>query len=137
MRQSDTSTEINAVLAWHEAVGEGDVTRFAGLVAPDVELEGLPVEDSSGLAVLSQWVESTRVQLAPRRVFQRGSVVVVEQSALWWSDDGPGVSQPAQAGMLFELADGLIIRIARYPDVARALEAAGLDEGDMAVERVR
>lgn len=137
MRQTDTSPEIDAVLAWHQAVSDGDVSRLTGLVAPEVQLEGWPTEDPSGLAGLSQWVESTRVQLAPRRVFQRGPVVVVEQSALWWSQDAPGVSQPAQAGMVFELVNGSIARLARYPDVARALEAAGLDESDLAVERVR
>ena len=136
MNDSDISAEGNTVLAWHRAVNDGDVSRFSGLVAPDVLLEGLSVEDSSGLEGLSHWVEATRVQLAPRRLFRRGPVVVVEQSAVWWSDDA-NPSQPAQAGMLFELAGGSITRIVRYPDVARALEAAGMDDGDMEVERIR
>jgi len=137
MTQSDVSTETGAVLAWHEAVNDGDVSRLDGLVAPDVQLEGFAEEGSSGLAELNRWVGMTRVQLAPRRVFRRGPVVVVEQSALWWSEDTRRVSQPSESGMVFELAGGSIVRIARYPDAARALEAAGLDEADMEVERVR
>jgi ketosteroid isomerase-like protein len=137
MSQPDVSTEVETVLAWHQAVNDGDVSRFVGVVAPDVELEGIAVEDSAGLDGLSRWVEETKVQLAPRRVFRRDSVVVVEQSALWWAEDARQLSQPAQAAMLFELTDGSITRIVRYPDGARALEAAGLDESDLEVERVR
>lgn len=137
MTQSDVSTETGAVLAWHQAINDGDVSRLDGLVAPDVALEGFAAEGSSGLAELGRWVETTRVQLAPRRVFRRGPVVVVEQSAMWWSEDTRRVSQPSESGMVFELAGGSIVRIARYPDVARALEAAGLDDTDIEVERVR
>lgn len=136
MTEAGRSEEVVAVLDWHRAVNDGDEDAVLALVAPDVALGGPRGHEARGRDELRDWLRRARVQLAPRRVFQRGGTVVVEQSAAWWSDETGELSEPVVAGTVFEVADGLLTSVVRYPDVARALEASGLDERDLVIERV-
>lgn len=136
MNDSDTSDAVKIVLAWHRALNAGDVDALADLVATDVEISGL-TPSANGFDGLRAWVERTHIQMVPRRVFEHGALVVVEQSAAWWSPDDNQLSQPVQAGSVFEVQGRHISRVERHPDIARALEASGLTDHHVVMEWVR
>ncbi len=84
MQEQDGVSEVHVVEAWHAALNEGDVDRLVGLSHPDVEIGG-PRGVGRGVQLLREWVDRANVRLDPRRVFRRGSTVVVEQAGQWRS----------------------------------------------------
>lgn len=121
-------SEIRVVAAWHAALNEGDIDRLVALTHADVEIGG-PRGIAHGADVLRDWVGRANIRLDPRRVFSRDETVVVEQSAAW-RDAGTGaVSGADTVASVFVVRDGRIARVARHPDLAAALTAAGLDDG--------
>ena len=117
-------SEIQTVAAWHDALNSGDVQRLVGLSHPDIEVDG-PRGTSHGGQILPEWVDRANVHLEPRRAFSEADTVVVEQEAEWQSA-GPGSCQ--MVASVFVVDDGLVTSVVRYPDLATALRAAGLDE---------
>lgn len=125
MRESDG----HVVSAWHAALNEGDIDHLVALTHPDVEIGG-PRGTARGADVLRDWVRRAGIRLAPRRVFSREGTVVVEQAAEW-RDAGTGaVTGCDTVASVFAVRDGRVARVVRYPDLAHALDAAGLDQGD-------
>jgi ketosteroid isomerase-like protein len=119
-----TSTELQTVTAWHEALNSGDVERLVELSHPDVEVGG-PRGTAHGAQVLREWVDRANINLRPGRNFRDGDTVVVEQEAEWVSAD-PGSRQTVAS--VFLVHDGLVTSVVRYPGLAEALRAADLDE---------
>ena len=70
--------------------------------------------------------------MQPGRLYRRDSAVVVEESAQWRTADGQ-LTEPQGAACVFGIRAGQVISLFRYPDVASALAAAGLDESDEAL----
>ncbi len=118
-----TSTEIQTVIAWHEALNSGDVERLVRLSHPDVEVGG-PRGAAHGAQVLREWVDRANIQLEPGRIFHKADTVVVEQGAEWISTE-PGSRQTVAS--IFLVHDGLVTSVVRYPGLAEALRAASLD----------
>ena len=116
--------EIQTVIAWHEALNSGDVERLIELSHPDVEVGG-PRGKAHGAQILREWVDRANIILRPGRISHEADTVVVEQEAEWVSAE-PGSRQTVAC--VFVVNDGLVTSVVRYPDLAEALRAAGLDE---------
>src|SRR5438552_2665023 len=119
---------VESVLAWHAALNSADVERVLPLSTDDVEVGG-PRGSGHGADVLRDWVARAGVHLEAGRVFARGEVVVVEQSARWSSPDGK-LADPQTVASVFRVQNGLVSSTVRYPDLPSALEAAGLSISD-------
>ena len=117
------SPEIQTVIAWHDALNDGDVKRLVALSHPDVEVGG-PRGSAHGARILREWVDRANVRLEPGRTFYEAGTVVVEQGAKWQSADPASVQTVAS---VFVVSDGLVTSVVRYPDLASALRAANLD----------
>lgn len=118
-----TASEVRLVAAWHEALNDGDIDRLVELSHPEIEVGG-PRGTGRGVQLLREWVARAEIQLDSRRIFHRAETVVVEQEAKW-REAGQVTQILASA---FVVSDGRISRVTRYPDLARALGAVGLDE---------
>ena len=123
-----TESAAGIVLAWHAALNDGDIARLLSLSSQDVEVGG-PRGAGRGARLLEEWVARSGIRLEPRRVFARDTTVVVEQSARWPAEDG-GFSEPQDAASMFHVEHGAVTSVLRYPDLASAMLAAGLDPSD-------
>jgi ketosteroid isomerase-like protein len=115
--------EFQTVIAWHDALNNGDVDRLVALSHPDVEVGG-PRGSAHGAQILREWVDRAHIRLEPGRTFGEADTVVVEQGAEWQSAE-PGAVQTVAS--VFVISDGLVTSVVRYPDLAAALHAANLD----------
>jgi hypothetical protein len=70
------------VRAWHEALNAADLERLGTLTSTDVEVGG-PQGAGRGIQILEEWVARAGIRLEPLRIFQRGTVLVVEEAAEW------------------------------------------------------
>jgi hypothetical protein len=119
-----TSTEIQTVIAWHEALNSGDVERLVEISHTDVEVGG-PRGTAQGAQVLREWVDRANINLEPGRILHEDDTVVVEQEAEWVSAE-PGSRQAVAS--VFLVHDGLVTSVVRYPGLAEALRASGLEK---------
>ncbi len=124
-----STPEVEAVLAWHEALNAGDAERVAGLSHPEVEVGG-PRGSARGRQVLRDWVGRANISLEPLRSFGRGRTVVVEEAATWRDAETGEAIGEATVATVFELDRGLVSRILRHDGLEDALRIAGLDESD-------
>ena len=115
--------EVRVVRNWHEALNAGDADRLVALSHPDVEVGG-PRGTGHGAELLREWVARAGIRIEPRRAFHRAETVVVEGAAQWGDAETGGQT----VGSIFVVRDGRVSRVMRYPDLASALLAAGLDE---------
>jgi ketosteroid isomerase-like protein len=120
---SDIHPEIQTVIAWHDALNNGDVERLVALSHPEVEVGG-PRGSAHGAQILREWVSRANIRLEPRRTFHEANTVVVDQGAEWQSAE-PGNVQTVAS--VFVISDGLVTSVVRYPDLESALRAANLD----------
>jgi ketosteroid isomerase-like protein len=123
-----TTPAIETVLAWHAALNQADVERLLSLSTAHVEVGG-PRGLGHGADLLRDWVGRASVHLEARRVFGRAKVVVVDQVARWRSADGQ-LTEPQDVASVFRMQDGQVSSVVRYPDLASALQASGLDVSD-------
>jgi hypothetical protein len=122
-------SDLHIVAEWHAALNAGDVDRLVALTDPDVAIGG-PRGTARGTDVLREWFGRANVRLDPGRVFRRGGTVVVEQAATW-RDPGTGAEMGSDTvASVFVVRDRRVVQVARHPDLARALAAAGLDVRD-------
>jgi limonene-1,2-epoxide hydrolase len=129
VHKQDGVSEIHVVEAWHAALNEGDVDRLVGLSHPDVEIGG-PRGVGRGVQLLREWVARANVRLDPRRLFRRGSTVVVEQAGQWRSAESGEVIGSQTVASVFAVCDGLVTSLVRYDDLSQALKSVGLDQSD-------
>ena len=123
------AVEIRTVKRWHEALNADDSDLLVGLSHPDVEMGG-PRGAVRGAEVLREWVARANVSLVPRRFFNRGETVVVEEAAEWRSPETGEVVGEGTVGSVFVVRDGRVVSVARYDDLLQALNAASLDVSD-------
>jgi hypothetical protein len=124
-----STPEVEAVLAWHEALNAGDAERVASLSHPDVEVGG-PRGAARGRQVLRDWVARANVRLEPLRLFRRDQTVVVEEAATWSDAPSGETVGEATVATVFALDGGLVAGIIRYDGLKEALRGAGLDRSD-------
>ena len=120
---SHISPEIQTVIAWHDALNNGDVERLVALSHPGVEVGG-PRGSAHGAQILREWVARANIRLEPGRTFGEADTVVVKQGAEWQFAE-PGDVQTVAS--VFVVGDGLVTSVVRYPDLASALRTANLD----------
>ena len=123
--------EVRVVCAWHEALNGGDADRLVALSHPDVEVGG-PRGKGSGAHLMRDWVNRAGVTMEPLRVYHRAATVVVEQAVQWRSDGSGEVIGGQTVASVFVVRDGLVASVARYDDLAGALDTIGLDHSDEA-----
>lgn len=109
------TTEISTVLAWHDALGTGDVDGLLQVSSDDVELSG-PQGSRQGTAALREWAADAGVRLEPGRTFVHHGVVVVEEQ------DG--------AACAFRVVGHEVVSVFCHPDLDAALTATGLGAED-------
>lgn len=119
------------VLAWHAALNAGDIDHLVALSDDEVELGG-PRGPARGVSALRGWAERSGIRLEPGRIFRRGDAVVVAQRATWRAVPDEEASPPVAVASRFVVRHGRVARVERYDDLAAALVAAGLGEGDEA-----
>ena len=112
-----TSAEQRIVRDWHTALNAGDIVRLQALCSQDIEVGG-PRGSGRGVDLLREWVERANIQLLPERVEQQGNAIIVEQRAAWSG------GEPQTVASLFELREGRVARVIRFPDFDSAREAA-------------
>lgn len=121
------SPEIHIIKVWHETLNNGDAGRLVALSHPNAELGG-PRGAGYGANLLHKWVDRAGIRLELQRIFHRTDTAIVEQEAEWSSADAGQVTGSQMVASVFMVRDGQVISVIRYPDLAKALNAAGLDE---------
>jgi hypothetical protein len=124
-----STPEVEAVLAWHEALNAGDAQRLAALSHPEVEVGG-PRGSARGRRVLGDWVARANVRLEPLRSFHSGRTVVVEEAATWRDARTGETTGEATVATVFGLDGGLVSKILRHDRLEDALRSVGLDRYD-------
>ena len=119
---------LELVRAWHAAVNAGDADQALALSTPDVEVGG-PRSSGRGRQLLLDWLGRAAIRLEPLRFVCEAQTLVVEQSAQWATEDG-GFTEPQTVASVFQVRDGLVSRVLRYPDVSAALTAAEIGRID-------
>jgi hypothetical protein len=122
-----STPEVSIVTAWHEALNSSDVDRLVVLSSEDIEIVG-PRGSGQGSQLLHEWVGRAGIHLETRRIFHRGDTVVVEQGAQWRLDSTGQMTDSQELATVFRVRCGRVVYVNRYPDLASALLAAGLDE---------
>ena len=129
---------VEVVQQIYEAQQRGDQGGVTQLVSPDVELHGTSGGLSEGSVARGiQAVRETfetwdteawdETRLNPQRFIDAGDQVVVLQQE-HRRGRSSGVEVESKTAVLFELRDGLVIRMQGFMDQADALRAAGLAE---------
>jgi len=118
--------EIRVVTWWHEVLNGGEIDRLLELSHPDVEVGG-PRGTGRGSALLRDWVNRAGIHLTPKRFFYSDGTVVVEQEAVWPSDDHAVTASPQTVASVFRVREDHVAGVVRYEDLASALDAAGID----------
>lgn len=126
---SDTATAAEVVLAWQDAANAQDVERLLTLSDENIEVVG-PRGSGHGHRLLREWLARAGLQLKPLRIFARGDRVVAEQWAVWRSPETGEVTGQQAVASAFIVAEGRVMRVARYQTLPEALQAARLADSD-------
>ena len=124
-----STPEVEAVLAWHEALNAGDRERLAALSRPDVEVGG-PRGGARGREVLLDWAARANIRLDPLRLYGRGPTVVVQERARWRDPQTGELTGEATVATVFGLDGNLVAGVFRHDRLGDALESAGLGASD-------
>ncbi len=113
-----TTSEIATVLAWHDALNEGDFDTLLQVSSDDIEF-GDANGAGQGHVALREWASSLGVTAAdPGRMYVRDGVVVAEEQ------DGDAVA--------FRVVRDHVTSVFRHADLSSALAATELTEEDLA-----
>ena len=113
-----TTSEIATVLAWHDALNEGDLDTLIQVSSDDIEF-GDESGAGQGHKALREWASSLDVTATvPGRMFVRDGVVVAEEQ------DGKASA--------FRVVRDHVTSVFRHDDLASALAATDLSERDFA-----
>jgi len=127
--QMESGGAAGVVLAWQDAVNDGDVDRLLALSDPDIAIVG-PRGAGHGHDALRAWLERAGVRLTALRLFARDRVVVVEQRGVWRSAETGHEPSAATIAARFRIEDGRVTQFERFDTIDAALAAAGLGPAD-------
>ncbi|WP_299562759.1 nuclear transport factor 2 family protein [uncultured Mycolicibacterium sp.] len=119
-----TTSEMATVLAWHDALNEGDLDTLERLSSNDIEI-GDPGGAVQGHAALREWARACPLRAEVGRVYVRGGTVVVEQTVT--GADG----RTDTAAAAFHVSHDHVTSVFRHPDLATALAVTELTEEDL------
>lgn len=120
---------VQVVQAWQAAANRQDVAGVLARSAPDIVIVG-PRGEARGHATLEAWLDRAGLSLTTRQLYARGDSVVAEQRGVWRSPATGKVIGEADVATWFRVAGGRVCFLARYDQLAEALAAAGLSEGE-------
>jgi hypothetical protein len=118
---------IWVVLLWHEALNMKHKRGLAELVTKNVKMSG-PKGDVEGVNIMLEWMDRANITLEPKRYFQSGEIIIVEELAVWQEGGTEKEINSAKAASVFVLDDGRIASIQRFDNLNKAFEATGLNE---------
>jgi ketosteroid isomerase-like protein len=115
-----TTSEIATVLAWHDALNDGDLDTLVSLSSDDIE-----IADADGAAqgydALREWAVDFDDTVTVGRMYVHEGVVVFEQTL----EDG--ITQASA----FRVVHDHVTSVFRHDDLASALAATDLTEDDL------
>lgn len=112
------------MLAWHDALNDGDVDTLLALSSDDVEI-GDAAGAAQGHAALRDWAQRLDAKVEPGRTYVHDGVVVVEQRIVAVTGEtGSGASA-------FRVVHDHVTSVFRHADLAAALAATELTEADL------
>lgn len=115
-----TTSEIATVLAWHDALTEGDLDTLVTLSSDDIEV-GDAHGAGQGHQALRQWAASVGITTGLGRTYVHHGVVVVELLPA-----GTGAIEAAA----FRVVHDHVTSVFRHDDLDSALAATELTEAD-------
>ena len=118
-----TTSEIATVLAWHDALNARDLDTLLELSSDDIEIADADGA-TQGQDALRDRVASLRSTAEPGRMYVHDGIVVVEQEIF-----GPG--SPQKSASAFGVVHDKVTSVFRHRDLASALAATELTEGDL------
>lgn len=124
------ATLEQAIHEWHESVNTGDLRRSAEAVGDPIVVLGPKGAGSISPAQFAEWVQQSGIRLVPRAwhpVSDR--LMVVEEDATW-----PGSEGPTRVATVFRVSNGRVTASLRLPELAQALELAGICRETAATE---
>ncbi|MGZ4583914.1 MAG: nuclear transport factor 2 family protein [Mycobacterium sp.] len=110
-----TTSEIATVLAWHDALGASDLETLVALSSDDIEI-GDAHGAAQGHEALRKWAASRQGTVELGRMYVHDGVVVVEEQ---------------DAASAFRVVHDRVTSVFRHEDLASALAATELTEGDL------
>ena len=121
-----STSEIAAVLAWHDALNSADLDTLMALSSGDIEIGG-PHGAAQGHEALRKWAASLKSTAELGRMYVHDGVVVVEQRISSPADPG-AVTDAASA---FRVVQDHVTSVFRHEDLASALAATELTAADL------
>jgi hypothetical protein len=126
----ESPTPLSIAQAWQAAANAQDAQRLVELSAPDIEVIG-PRGSGFGHHLLREWLARAGLSLTTQRAFARGQAVALEQVGVWRDLATGAVTGEKTLASTFRANDQQqVASFGRYDNLAEALAAAGLNEGD-------
>lgn len=116
------ANEREIVLTFHEHFNAGERARVLAMATDDIAVGGM-----QGKRFLEEWVGRATTTMTPRRWFQQGGTVVVEELVEWRSRTSGEVTDQVVWGIAFTIENGRITAMSRHGDIGEAVNKAGLD----------
>jgi hypothetical protein len=120
-----TTSEIATVLAWHDALNSSDIVTLTALSSEDIEI-GDSHGAGQGHDALRRWAVSLTARAELGRMYVHDGIVVVEQQI----SDRNKPFAAATAASAFRVVRDHVTSVFRHADLASALAATELTEGD-------
>ena len=118
-----STSEIATVLAWHDALSNGDIDTLLALSSEDIEI-GDAHGAAQGHAALREWAQRSAATIEVGDIYYHDGVVVVAERITSKSGD---VDTAASA---FRVVHDHVTAVFRHDDLAAALAATELTEDD-------
>jgi ketosteroid isomerase-like protein len=119
-----STSEMATVLAWHDALNDGDFDTLLSLSSDDIEI-GDAGGAAQGHAALREWAQSLDAKVEPGRIYVNGGVVVVEEHTV------SVTGESGSAASAFRVVHDHVTSVFRHDDLASALAATELTEDDL------
>jgi ketosteroid isomerase-like protein len=119
-----STSEMATVLAWHDALNDGDFDTLLSLSSDDIEI-GDAGGAAQGHAALRDWAQSLDAKVEPGRIYVNGGVVVVEEQTV------SVTGESGSAASAFRVVHDHVTSVFRHDDLASALAATELTEDDL------
>jgi ketosteroid isomerase-like protein len=130
---ADANVEV--VSRFTKALARGDYDEAAAMLTPDFTVEDTDIPESTGADSFYEWMgrwdaafESWRIEDVEVRAIDESRTLSMFR--IYVKGRGSGVELVRDDGVIAELRDAKIVRIAYYNDQSQALDAAGLSAPD-------